>query len=633
MKKIQLRGRGTRPSGRKKIRPIGPGSGPSRVGVWIQEWLFVLACFAYLYLRIRPLLILEMQPVVFFKTSAFLVDSLKMPGGLTDWFSSLFSIFWINHWVGALFLSLCLLFIVRLTGKWIGSLLENRSVHSFQLIPAGFIVILMGLYNFRPSILLGLIVNLAVLLLFGRFAPKRQGIRAACGLAVSALLYWTTGGAFLTFTVLCGLEDLLLGKRAVSGGILLLVSGLLPYAAFASVFLVQLSHAYWHNTALENPGRTAFARYGLHGFYVLMAFIAFTMKFQAVRKWFQKMPPFPRILKLALGILIACGGTWLLSEKYADDTSRSALQLNRSMRESRWMDVLKTSRNLQILNPLFSYQTNQALFQSDLLLDKMFAFPQNLGTLGLLMDYDWCASWAEESGNFYWRLGLLSESMHWATEAYEHKGPTPDLLKRLGLIYMLKGANATAKRFFMNLRDVPFHAKSAEFLLRLNENPAELSRNAAYRHVRACMPVEDFISLGVPSSVELEQLVKRNPQNRMALEYQFAYYLLSGDLKKIWDHVGDFSAANYRRTPAHVQEALLLYAAVTPKFDANRLKKWVHPIVYNRFLEYERTLRKYGGTRGRAQQELQTRFSDTFWYYMMFVKSVSRRSENQNDFQ
>jgi hypothetical protein len=147
------------------------------------------------------------------------------------------------------------------------------------------------------------------------------------------------------------------------------------------------------------------------------------------------------------------------------------------------------------------------------------------------------------------------------------------------------------------------------------------------------MPVNDFISLGVPSSTELEQLVKRNPSNRMALEYLFAYYLLNGELKNIRDHVPDFAAAGYRGVPMHVQEALLLYAALIPNFDVNQLKKWVHPLVYKRFLEYERVLRGFGGNRADARKDLYAGFGDSYWYYAMFVKSASKRSENQNDFQ
>lgn len=42
-------------------------SGMPQAGVWIQEGLFHLGCFFYLLFRVHPVLILEMQPTVFFK--------------------------------------------------------------------------------------------------------------------------------------------------------------------------------------------------------------------------------------------------------------------------------------------------------------------------------------------------------------------------------------------------------------------------------------------------------------------------------------------------------------------------------------------------------------------------------------
>jgi hypothetical protein len=605
--------------------------GMTQAGVWIQEGLFLLGCFFYLLFRVHPLLILEMQPAVFIKGARFFHDFPAIPGGMTDWLSAFFSMYWLSDLFGAVFLTLCLFFVVYLTRKWIESLTGNRPVHTVQLIPAGLILVFLKSYDFRLSILVALIFNLAFLLLFIRLAPKRQGFRAASALVLSVLLYWATGGAFLIFTVLCGLEDILLRRRFVSGLVLLLVPAFLPYAAFTYVFLVQLKQAYWHNLILEKPGPFALPRLGLQAFYLSAVLIVSMLQVRPFRKFLGKKIALPGLVKAAAGWVLLSGGTLLLAEKTGDETTRCALQINRFARENRWSDILTTAREFKILNPLFAYQTNLALFHTDQLLDKMFAYPQNLGTLGLLMDYDWCAAWAEESGNFYWKLGLLGESQHWATEAYEHKGPTPDLLKRLGLIYMMKGANATAERFYLNLKNVPLHAKSAENLMRLNENPAELAQNRAFQQLRACMPVDDFISLGVPSSMELEQLVRRNPKNKMAVEYLFAYYLLNGDLKKIWTRISDFSASGYASIPRHVQEALLLYAALIPKFDVNQLKKWVHPLVYKSFIEYEQTIRGHGGGLASAKQDLQARFGDTYWYYMMFVKSASRRSESQND--
>jgi hypothetical protein len=263
----------------------------------------------------------------------------------------------------------------------------------------------------------------------------------------------------------------------------------------------------------------------------------------------------------------------------------------------------------------------------------MFTYPQSKGMAGLLMNQTWCLAWPEEASNVSWKLGLVNESQHWAHEALEHKGPTPDLLKRLGIIYMMKNDHKAANRFFLNLKKVPFKEKTAENLIRLNENPSELDLNSEYKYIRSCMLVEDLISVAGPTLPELELLLKQNPKNKMAFEYIIACYLLNGNVKEIWNHIPYIAAMTSFKIPRHVQEALMVNAALTPKFDLNQLRKIVHPLNLNRFVEYEQIFRKYGGNKNSAQQYLKIRFGDTYWYYLMFVKPSSRQSENRNEYQ
>jgi hypothetical protein len=198
---------------------------------------------------------------------------------------------------------------------------------------------------------------------------------------------------------------------------------------------------------------------------------------------------------------------------------------------------------------------------------------------------------------------------------------------------MMKGDHRAANRFFLNLKKVPFEEKTAENLLRLNENPSELASTSEYKYSYSCMPVEDLISLGGTSVRELELLLKQNPKNKMALEYLFACYLLNGNVREIWNHISDLSAVTTLKIPRHVQEALMVNAALTPKFDMNQLRTLVHPLIYSRFVEYEQIFRKHEGKKYNAQQDLKIRFGDTYWYYLMFVKPSSKQSDSQNEYQ
>jgi len=112
-----------------------------------------------------------------------------------------------------------------------------------------------------------------------------------------------------------------------------------------------------------------------------------------------------------------------------------------------------------------------------------------------------------------------------------------------------------------------------------------------------------------------------------------ACHLMNGNLKGVTDHIKEFNTFTYSPIPRHVQEALTLMAALTPKFDLDLLKKMVDPVNYKRFIEYRQILIKHKGDKKSARSELQRQFGDSYWYYLMFVKPDSRQPESQNEYQ
>jgi hypothetical protein len=338
-------------------------------------------------------------------------------------------------------------------------------------------------------------------------------------------------------------------------------------------------------------------------------------------------------IKILVVTIIVIGGCAFLAYGSINDIKRYALKVNYAVNEERWNDVLALTKKCPYENPLVLAQQNLALFQRGMLLDSMFSYPQSKGSQGLLVNENWSLSWADEVSEIYWRLGLVNTAQHWAHEALEHKGPTADILKRLGMVYMIKGEHEAAKRFFLNLRDVPFQQSVADRLLLLNENPVERSQDSVCRHIQASIPVED---LNIRSSVyipKLELLLKRNPKNKMAFEYLIAYHLLNSNVKGVSDRVLDFVDLSYPKIPRYVQEAMLVIVTMIPKADLNQLKRWIEPSTFNNFVEYRKIIAKYKGNKNSARSELLAQFGDTYWYYLMYGKMAPLQSEGQNEYQ
>jgi hypothetical protein len=249
------------------------------------------------------------------------------------------------------------------------------------------------------------------------------------------------------------------------------------------------------------------------------------------------------------------------------------------------------------------------------------------------MNSKWSLAWPEEASALCWKLGLVNASLHWAHEAFEYKGSTPQILRQLGLVYMVKGEHRAAGMFFKNLKRVPFHGEESDNLIQLNENPTAFALAKEFKDIRESMPEKDLVTLGRSSPGELELLLSRNPGNKMAFEYLVACFLLDGNIREIFGVMPGFKAFHYNHLPLYVQEALILGAALTPKFDQNNLNGLVGAPVYKHFMEYRQSLGKYRGNKNEAKRGMRMEFGDTYWYYAQFTMSAVRQAESQNDFQ
>jgi hypothetical protein len=617
-------------SSNEKVGVLHTGSRFIKIAVWSQEVIFFLSGFLYLLFIVHPVLSLEAQPPVFLKGVNFFHEYIIYPGGLTDWFSQYLMQFWFSDLICSLFIILCLWTLTLFTRLWIKKY-NNKFFHTFHLIPAAFLLVLQCQYEFRLSVTISVIVNLCFLYIFNLFSFKQSLWKLILSVILSALLYFVTGGAFFVFSVLVSLDYFFPKKKIIYGLINLIISIALPYLAFSTIVLVPIKQAYLHNLYFENQEIT-FLKYIILFFYLSFIIIFFVSRYFKSPSEISQNNRILTFVKIIAGIIIIAGIAYFLEQKTSNRTNRFVFQLNRCVKENRWQDVINlVDQNLAVTNPLVSYHTNLALYKKNILLDKMFTYPQTYGVGGLLMNYSWCSAWPEEASNLYWMLGLISESQHWAHEALEQKGYTPQILRRLGMIYMLKGNNEAAKKFFLNLNDVPFNKKETGYLIKLNEEPMLLENDKYFRYISSCIPTVDFVSLGEPSYLQLELLYKHNKKNKMAFEFLIAYNLLKGNLNEIVKYLPDFDELGYLSIPEHVQEALLLKAAISPKTDINHLNKFVLPMTFKRFLAFRKILMENHGDKYIAQAMLQARFGDTYWYYMMYSIPFALNQEIHNE--
>ncbi|MBN1398690.1 MAG: hypothetical protein JXA06_11725 [Bacteroidetes bacterium] len=603
--------------------------------VWLQELIVITLCFFYLLIRVQPVLIPEFRTPVFINGTEYLQNLLAVPGGIMDWLSAFLMQFWVSDAVGALCLACFLWLLTVISRKWIETISGSSPVHTLQLIPALFFTIQLSLYSIHLNSIFSLIFNLLALILLDLWISRNGAIRIISAIAFSCLLFWATGGAFLYFTVLAALEDLLLRKRYLSGFILLAASAVLPFMASSTIFVVTHNQAYIHNLPIEGQTETLYAAYGLLFFYPLVITGAFLLQVKKVKTFLGRFAYSVYLIRVGVGTVVIILLAIIALQRTTESIQlfKSVFQTNRFARHGLWPEVLMNASHSTNPNILLACQTNRGLYHRGVLLDSMFSYKQTFGLSGLLFNKEWCQGWPEEASELYLDIGFVNEAEHWAQEAIEIKGISPSLLRQLGIVFMLKGNHETASRYFNILRKIPLQAAAVDSLIACNNDPSVMARTADFLRIGSSIPEEDVITLGRPPLKALESIVKKNPANTMAFEYLMAAYLLNGDLKEIWKRAADFAAAKNGKLPRHIQEALIVYTVLNKEADRSTLDRWVSTASMNSFSIYEQVLRKYHGNKNNAQQALHMQFGNTYWYYIQFLIPPVQPMESQNDFQ
>jgi len=146
-------------------------------------------------------------------------------------------------------------------------------------------------------------------------------------------------------------------------------------------------------------------------------------------------------------------------------------------------------------------------------------------------------------------------------------------------------------------------------------DPSKLSQNSELSEKRQFLAKNDFIS----DDLELPELLKEHPENKMAFEYLMATFLLNKDIKNFAANIYRLKELGYREIPVNYEEALLFCMTYFKK-DLVPEGFSVRPATIQRKNEYIAKIARCGGDRDRAARELYKQFGNTCWYYLNFAE-------------
>ncbi|MGB2821438.1 MAG: DUF6057 family protein, partial [Phycisphaerae bacterium] len=311
-----------------------------------------------------------------------------------------------------------------------------------------------------------------------------------------------------------------------------------------------------------------------------------------------------------------------------DTGRRRVLRIDSLARHEDWPAVLREARRLPLrhFNSPVINNVDRALFHTGRLPDEMFAYPHKLGMPGLTLYIG--SRYIPANGrtcmktsDLFFELGHVNEAEHMAYEALELLGDQPHLLKRLFLVYVLKGQPTAARTYLAALEKSPFHAAEARRHRELLDEDPNLPHLEEIRQSRLRMPRID--SGPWPTAEQLLlHLLHANPRNRMAFEYLMAHYLLARQHGKVAANLArlrDFGAVE---VPRHYAEALMLHAyelrvrGIVRPIPLHGLR--LDPGLQRRLEEFLRIRSRFGNDPVGAREALKDDFGDTYFFYYTF---------------
>lgn len=531
---------------------------------------------------------------LFLYTKSYLQQFLNMPGGITQWLSAFFTQFYHFPLVGALVVAFLittvfLLFVVVL--KRLNTPYENSIAALFSIILTTI------LQNYESSLLPVLAVLITLLFIVPYLSVNKWWLRLTIALLSVVVLYIVEGAFFWLFV---GMVMLIEGvvvkgyKRYIGGVILLIASLLLPYFMALHHYFIFIEPAYLH--PLQTKAYTNLIPLGLMILVLLFATIVgkrgHSFQISGLRRY-----RFPQILT----VIVICMGAIFVIRNHNSKVS-DILNIAQAGKNQQWESVLEISCQTNVNNVLMPYYTNLALSQKGELLDKLFFFSQKPGAKGLYFTWEKNQHLKEHGGAFFYTVGYVNEAHHWAFESLVQTGPVAPVLKDLIRYNMVLGKTENAQKYLNVLKQSLFYRKWAVETESICHDSLGLSQLNWIQHKRRQIPSGDYFMDLKTYEKDLVNLVASTHNNKSAVDYLIAFYLLSNQPQKVIANL-PLIKQYYPVLPVTVQEVCSAYAPamVTDKE------------VMERFQRYKKAVKT------KKISNSNTEMVNSFWFYADFI--------------
>lgn len=607
----------------------------------VVEALFFCAIFAYILLVIEPFLIYHNPALpsgfpTFFAGTTFFSEFVSVPGGLIEYTSAFIAQGYHSSWLGSLIIAgismmICvgLRMLIRLT--------IGRKSYFVCYLPILIIIAMYGQYYHAINTCVSVLAAVWMGVLYWALAKEMPKMDHVLFALIFAAGYYVFAGHGIALLMIAISVDCIVHGRWKAALVKVAIAISIVYIVGVYLCQLELSAAFLRSTpiAIDKlqtvPLNTAvileivlfaFSPVAITALAILSRITSQTAKRGKLKARSPRLPMIKQAVAATLIIIIAVGCHFFTFESNRKSHCKAAYLVL----EKDWAMLLDHVRQIPPsgYNFFFNHCVNRAMYHEGLLGEKMFSWPQIPGALLAPPNNSRHYLWQLLEMDINMALGNLNSAQSRGINAMEATNYGPVVLYKLGLINIAKG-QTDAARVLLNLlsKDLVFGEK-AESILREIDGSSELPANSEIALLKDNRWQSNHAVIAYDYEFMLVDMLRENPENRMAFEYLMATYLLNKQLGKISENIYRLEEFGYKRIPTHYQQALVIYNGTSgKKTDLGKYK--LDKEILQASGIFSNTLNRFKGNKSQAFKALAKDFSTSYYFYYVFDRSGAAR--------
>lgn len=534
---------------------------------WASTIILGVVAYLFWYVGFPFAMGYQEQFQMFLFDNAYFVERLVVPGGIATYIAEFLTQFYNSPVMGAAVIAMIYVWLQNMT--WIFARRNLREgdnkwlAYILSFVPTFMLWYQMGDESTLLAYSVSLIITLAVMLMMPR-GNRGQALYAAVCIP---LTYWIVGPLALLFAVYSGI------RMARNANTRLSAVAYIAVPVMYAVALILISALF-----VPYPLTRLFA--GIY-YYRLVEILSYMLIIIPLVILLLATVP----LRLNIGKvkivapLVACAmagiAAYVIPTGY-DELKYDLVEYDWLVRQQRWNDIIAKSEQKQPSLPMSVCATNLALGMTGQLGDRCFDFFQNGGE-GLMPPFERNFSTTLLNGEVCYLLGLVNTSQRYAFEAMEaipNYNKSARAVKRLAETNLINGQYTVARKYLKMLQKTIFYKKWADRRMEMIDNPKLIDQHNVYGYLRKVRLADDFLFSDQEIDKICGQLVMRNKDNMMAMQYLLVYPLLDRDIPTFMDYYNYVQTLKKYSPRACVEAVALAYAMQRqlPQSEVERYK-------------------------------------------------------------